>query len=100
MKSRSKELLGLLNSINEKQDNKYGERIILIDALNLFFRNFATLNMVNPTNGAHIGGLGGFLRSLGTLIKQTQPTQVYIVFDGIGSSNNRKNLIPEYKSTV
>jgi DNA polymerase-1 len=98
MKSRSKELLGLLNNINEKQDNKYGERIILIDALNLFFRNFATLNMVNPTNGVHIGGLGGFLRSLGTLIKQTQPTQVYIIFDGIGSSNNRKNLIPEYKS--
>jgi len=26
------------------------------------------------------------------------PTEVYIVFDGIGSSQNRKNLIPEYKS--
>jgi DNA polymerase-1 len=95
---RSKELLNLLNNIEEKQDSDYGERIILIDGLNLFFRNFAMLNMVNPINGAHIGGLGGFLRSLGVLIRHIQPTQVYIVFDGIGSSVNRKNLIPEYKS--
>ena len=55
------------------------------------------LNMVNP-DGVHIGGLGGFFRSLGALIRQIQPTQVYVVFDGAGSSNNRKNLLPEYKS--
>ena len=55
------------------------------------------LNMVNP-DGVHIGGLGGFLRSLGALINQTQPTSVYVVFDGAGSSTNRKNLLPEYKS--
>ena len=55
------------------------------------------LNMVNP-DGVHIGGLGGFLRSLGALINQTQPTSVYVVFDGAGSATNRKNLLPEYKS--
>jgi DNA polymerase-1 len=32
------------------------------------------------------------------LINHIQPTQVYVVFDGAGSSTNRKNLIPEYKS--
>ena len=74
-----------------------GERVLMIDGLNLFFRNFAILNMVNP-EGIHIGGLGGFFRSLGALIRQIQPTQVYVVFDGAGSSNNRKNLLPEYKS--
>ena len=55
------------------------------------------MNMVNP-DGVHIGGLGGFLRSLGALIRNVQPTSVYVVFDGAGSSNNRKNIIPEYKS--
>ncbi len=32
------------------------------------------------------------------LINQNTPTSVYIVFDGVGSTINRKNLLPEYKS--
>ena len=74
-----------------------GERILMIDGLNLFFRNFAMMNMVNP-DGVHIGGLGGFFRSLGAEIRRVDPTQVYVIFDGAGSANARKNLLPEYKS--
>ena len=93
-----KNLLKLLNNVQESgKETVEGERVLMIDGLNLFFRNFAMLNMVNP-DGVHIGGLGGFFRSLGALIRQIQPTQVYVVFDGAGSSNNRKNLLPEYKS--
>jgi DNA polymerase-1 len=55
------------------------------------------MKMVNQ-DGAHVGGLGGFLRSLNYLTNQLQPTSVYVVFDGVGSSINRKNLLPEYKS--
>jgi len=69
----------------------------MIDGLNLFFRNFAMMNMVNP-DGVHIGGLGGFFRSLGAEIRRVDPTQVYVIFDGAGSANARKNLLPEYKS--
>jgi 5'-3' exonuclease len=95
---KQKELLKLLDSVDEQgKETVEGERILMIDGLNLFFRNFAILNMVNP-DGVHIGGLGGFFRSLGAMIRQMQPTQVYVVFDGAGSSNNRKNLLPEYKS--
>ena len=43
------------------------------------------MNMVNP-DGVHIGGLGGFFRSLGAMIRQTHPTSVYVVFDGAGST--------------
>ena len=97
---KHKELFKLLDDIKE-EDNvslpKRHDRVLLIDGLNLFFRNFAMLNMVNP-DGVHVGGLGGFLRSLGSLVKQIQPTAVYVVFDGAGSSSNRKNLVPEYKS--
>lgn len=93
-----KNLLKLLNSTKENDTDVFkGKRILLLDGLNLFFRNFAMLNMVNP-DGAHIGGLGGFFRSLGAMIRQTQPTEVYLVFDGAGSATSRKNIIPEYKS--
>jgi 5'-3' exonuclease len=93
-----KDLLNLLNTVQEHGDElPQSERYLLIDGLNLFFRNFSAINAVN-SNGVHIGGLGGFFRSLGALIRTLQPTQVYMVFDGVGSSNNRKNIIPEYKS--
>ena len=93
-----KDLLNLLNNIQEQgEELPTSERYLLIDGLNLFFRNFSAINAVN-SNGVHIGGLGGFFRSLGALIRTIQPTQVYVVFDGPGSSNNRKNIIPEYKS--
>jgi len=93
-----KELLNLLNDVQEDSQNTVeSKRVLVIDGLNLFFRNFAMLNMINP-EGVHIGGLGGFFRSLGALIRQTDPTEVIVVFDGVGSSANRKNLVPEYKS--
>ena len=93
-----KDLLNLLDNIQEHgEETPTSERYLLIDGLNLFFRNFSAINTVN-SNGIHIGGLGGFFRSLGALIRTIQPTQVYVVFDGPGSSNNRKNIIPEYKS--
>ena len=97
---KQKDYLKLLNEISEGNDiesqNEH-DRVILIDGLNLFFRNFAMMNIINQ-DGVHIGGLGGFIRSVGSLINQIQPTSVYVVFDGVGSSNNRKNLLPEYKS--
>ena len=95
---KQKELFRLLEDIQEQgKETVKSERVLLIDGLNLFFRNFAMMNMVNP-EGIHVGGLGGFFRSLGALIRQIDPTQVYVVFDGAGSSNNRKNILPEYKS--
>ena len=93
-----KNLLKLLDGIQEDGDDTVKDkRILFIDGLNLFFRNFAMLNMVNP-DGVHVGGLGGFFRSLGAMIRQTNPTDVYVIFDGVGSASNRKNIVPEYKS--
>jgi len=93
-----KDLLKLLDNVQENsEETTQPARYMLIDGLNLFFRNFSVINAVN-SNGAHIGGLGGFFRSLGALTRQIQPTQIIVVFDGVGSSTNRKNIIPEYKS--
>jgi DNA polymerase-1 len=90
------ELLNDMNEVNDTPSSKH-DRVLLIDGLNLFFRNFAMLNIVNE-NGVHVGGLGGFLRSLGTLINVIEPTSMYIVFDGENSSMNRKNILSEYKA--
>ena len=98
---KHKELFNLLDSVQEDQEEtiqKKHDRVLILDGLNLFFRNFAMMNMVNP-DGVHIGGLGGFFRSLGAMIRQTNPTSVYVVFDGAGSTTNRKNLLSEYKGT-
>jgi DNA polymerase I len=98
---KHKELFSLLDNIQEDQEestSKKHDRVLILDGLNLFFRNFAMMNMVNP-DGVHVGGLGGFFRSLGAMIRQTNPTSVYVVFDGAGSTVNRKNLLSEYKGT-
>ena len=98
---KRKELFALLDEVQEQGEEtvaKKHDKVLLIDGLNLFFRNFAMMNMVNP-DGVHIGGLGGFFRSLGAMIRQTQPTSVYVVFDGAGSTANRKNLLSEYKGS-
>ena len=51
-----KELLKLLDNLDEQgQESAQSERYLMIDGLNLFFRNFAMLNAVNP-DGIHVGG--------------------------------------------
>jgi len=93
------DLLELLNNMDKEPETPSSphERVLFIDGLNLFFRNFAMLNIVNE-HGVHVGGLGGFLRSLGTLINAIEPTSMYVIFDGENSSMNRKNILSEYKA--
>ena len=71
--------------------------VLIIDGLNAFLRSFTMINHINP-NGQHIGGLTGFLKSIGYAIKMLNPTKVVIVFDGVGGSNARRNLFPDYKA--
>lgn len=72
-------------------------RVLIVDSLNTFLRSFVAIGHVNP-GGAHIGGLAGFLKSVGSVIKQLHPTRVILVFDGQGGSTNKRYLYPEYKA--
>jgi DNA polymerase-1 len=89
--------LGLLNNIQQKPDRKLNDHVVLIDSMNTFIRSFSVLQSMN-IQGHHTGGLIGFLRSLGYLTRTIDPTRVICVFDGQGSSVNRKNMNPEYKA--
>ncbi len=59
--------------------------ILIIDGLNTFLRSFTMINHINP-DGHHIGGLTGFLKSIGYAIRMDDPTKVVIVFDGVGTN--------------
>tara|TARA_Y100000034_G_C6868733_1_gene396271 strand:+ start:153 stop:1121 length:969 start_codon:yes stop_codon:yes gene_type:complete len=75
---------------------KKTNRILIIDALNMYFRAY----IVDPslsTNGQPIGGTKGFLKILQKLIRESQPDQVVIAWDGPGGSRKRKSMNKEYK---
>lgn len=72
------------------------ENILIIDGTNTFIRVFASVPALND-NGQHIGGVIGFLRSIGSNIRQFQCTRCIVVFDGAGGSVRRRKIYPEYK---
>lgn len=72
-----------------------GRPIMLVDAMNLFVRNF----MANPQldkGGNPIGGTVGFLKSLASLVRKLSPKKVYVIWE-TGGSPRRLQLYPDYK---
>jgi len=89
----------LLDNIKEDTTTEalhLNSRVLLVDSMNTFMRSFAVINSMN-TQGTHIGGMVGFLRSLAYAVNLIQPTRVICVFDGEGNTTNRKNLYSDYK---
>ena len=72
------------------------DSVLLIDGLNTFIRVFSAIPTTNE-DGVHIGGIDGFLRSIGYTINMVRPTRTIIVFDGKGGSNRRRKIFPQYK---
>ena len=73
------------------------KRVLIVDQLNLFFRNY----IVNPsisTDGAPIGGLRGCIQSLQKVIRESRPDMVVICWDGAGGSKKRKLIKKDYKA--
>lgn len=87
----------ILNNLKETPPRALNDHILVIDAMNMLIRSFSLLKAMNPS-GHHIGGLVGFLRSLGYVTRIFDPTRVIIVWDGKGGSANRKNIDPNYKA--
>jgi len=79
------------------QGMTYNSRVLLVDSMNLFIRSYAAVPSMDD-NGNHIGGMIGFLKSLGLAIRSFKPTRVILVFDGKGGSQRRRKIYPEYKA--
>ena len=87
----------IIKNLKETPPRALNDHILVVDAMNTLIRSFSLLKAMNPS-GAHIGGLVGFLRSLGYVTRIFDPTRVIIVWDGKGGSANRKNIDPNYKA--
>jgi DNA polymerase-1 len=71
-------------------------RVVVIDALNMFIRNYIVNGMIS-SNGNPIGGAVGFLNSLKKVMRESKPDQVVICWDGAGGSQKRRETVKEYK---
>ena len=69
--------------------------VILVDAYNLFTRHFIA-NPAMSKNGDHVGGTLGFLKSLATLSDHLKPSEMYVVWEG-GGSTRRRAIYKDYK---
>lgn len=87
----------ILKNLKQTPPPELNDHILVIDAMNMLIRSFSLLKAMSPT-GHHIGGLVGFLRSLGFVTRIFDPTRVVIVWDGKGGSGNRQNVDPNYKA--
>ena len=87
----------ILKNLKETPPRELNDHILVIDAMNMLIRSFSLLKAMNPS-GAHVGGLVGFMRSLGYVTRIFDPTRVLVIWDGKGGSGNRQNIDPNYKA--
>jgi DNA polymerase-1 len=95
MKTNYKEMLKTLSKNTEAKDAN--DRVMIVDGLNMFIRVFGAVPTLND-DGEHVGGVTGFLLSLGARVREFNPTRVVIAFDGKGGSSTRKKMYSNYKS--
>jgi len=72
------------------------DKVLIVDGHNNYLRNFCAVPTMNEM-GEHVGGVSGFLKSIGSAIRMFRPTRCIITFDGPGGSQRRRKLYPEYK---
>ena len=82
---------------DQDKSTGYNSRVLIVDALNTFMRSYAAIPTLDD-DGRHIGGMAGFMKSLGFAIRSFKPTRVVLVFDGKGGSQRRRKIYKEYKA--
>lgn len=72
------------------------KRVLIVDALNQFIRNYVIMPHIS-SNGDPIGGIVGFLLSLQKISRETKPDAIVVAWDGAGGSLRRKQAVGTYK---
>ena len=92
------DLLKVFDSMQfDNKDIGFNSRVLIVDALNTFMRSYCAIPTLDD-DGNHIGGMAGFMKSLGFAIRSFKPTRVVLVFDGKGGSHRRRKIYKEYKA--
>ena len=79
-----------------KGPTSLNDHVLLVDGLNNFIRAWSASPATN-SDGAHIGGMIGFLQSVGFATRTLLPSRLIIVFDGPGGSQRRRKIFEGYK---
>jgi len=69
--------------------------VLIVDGSNLFIRSWAAYPQIS-THGYQMGGCIGFLKTLKRIANETQPSGVYVAWEG-GGSQRRRAIYPDYK---
>ena len=72
------------------------KRVLIIDALNAYLRAY----IVDPSlssNGQPIGGIKGFIKILQKLVRDINPDEIAVIWDGPNGSMRRKSMDKNYK---
>ena len=72
------------------------KRLLIIDGQNMFIRNYVMSPQLD-INGAPIGGVTGFMRSLQKEVRRANPDRVAICWEGPGGSQKRREKNKNYK---
>ena len=73
------------------------KRVLIIDALNAYLRAY----IVDPSlssNGQPIGGIKGFMKILQKLVRDINPDEIAVIWDGPNGSKRRKIMDKNYKA--
>jgi DNA polymerase I len=70
-------------------------RIIIIDAYNLFTRHYVAHPGMSK-NGDQVGGIVGFFNNTLRLVERINPERVYVIWEG-GGSQRKRDLYKDYK---
>lgn len=73
------------------------KNVIIIDALNMFLKNYVVSPHLNK-KGLPIGGTIGFLKSLQAETSRFNPDEIIVAWDGHEGSQRRKSMNSEYKN--
>lgn len=90
----------LFKELQKEKANKpsdVNDHIVIFDGLNAFIRAFGATPSTNE-DGAHIGGITGFLYSIGKVVRDFKPSRCIVVFDGRGGSSRRRKIHGDYKA--
>jgi len=94
--NKYQELFKKLQEEKVNTPSDVNDHIMVFDGLNTFIRAFGATPSTNE-DGDHIGGITGFLFSIGKAIRDFKPSRCIIVFDGRGGSARRKKIYSDYK---
>ena len=74
------------------------KRLVLIDGKSVFYRGYYAMGALGLADGTPTGGVYGFAAIAMEIVSKLKPTKVVVAWDSKTSTNQRREIYPEYKA--